>query len=532
MFIIAIINQIKIKITNEPLYISDIHFLTNIFNLIKLITTSISWKIILKFVFIFLIYGLFITFLIILGKKNDIELENKKARITIIILDIILMIILFVPNASSKNLFLKLFFNNDKFLDYAGYGIPLDYYNYYGCTAGIYGVYLNSYFFEPNDYDENLLNEQLSKFENTENNGELGTPNIIVIFSESFWDIEQLDEVKFNQKITPNFNNLKEKENFVNLISPSYGGMSENAAFELLTGGSLNYFPQGYIPIVSLYTRKNNLEIPSLVKVLKNNGYTTQTTFVEDYYNTEKSYKTMGFDKYIELNPDNKENYYNDEYLTNIIIKDLEKNKNKFFAVYSTYENHMPYYKDKYQNYDIEITESNLSESENNTLQAYAQGIYNSDKQLGRLYDYIQSIEEPTIILFLGDHLPFLLSSDYTNLIFKFDYFNTNDEKINLYRLYNTQSLILSNYNFENFNIPQYLGYDLLLNRIINEMNIKIPKYYKWLNSTYTSLAASNKYVSVDYEGNIFLTKNLKDKMEKMYKLKEKMQYKFFQKIQ
>ena len=164
----------------------------------------------------------------------------------------------------------------------------------------------------------------------------------------------------------------------------------------------------------------------------------------------------------------------------------------------------------------------------NETLLAYSQGIYNSDRELKRLYEYIKNYEEPTILIFLGDHLPYLYTEDNKNVIDTLEYFNTDDELLNDYRKYNTQALILSNYDISDMNINNYSGLDLLLNNIINQLDIKNEKYYEWINTTKDILAASNKKISLDEDGNIYSTNKINGKMKEIYTLKELMQYKFF----
>ena len=107
-------------------------------------------------------------------------------------------------------------------------------------------------------------------------------------------------------------------------------------------------------------------------------------------------------------------------------------------------------------------------------------------------------------------------------------YFNTDDELLNDYRKYNTQALILSNYDISDMNINNYSGLDLLLNNIINQLDIKNEKYYEWINTTKDILVASNKKISLDEEGNIYSTNKINGKMKEIYTLKELMQYKFF----
>ncbi len=529
IFVLSLVNQVKILYTGEPIYFSDITFIGSSGDLLELATNNISFKSVLTIVIGFGIYAAIMALIIFISHKNNIEIKNIKARIAIIVIDLVILLLLFFPNSHTKEFYLKLFFNIDKYEDFNSYTTSLEYYARNNLINGMYGTYLNNIFTEPDDYDENKLDEFLNDIGENYND-KFGKPNIIVIFSEAFWDIDQLEEIQFDKKITSNFNNLKSKGKFVNLISPTYGGMSENVAFELFTGGSMNYFPRGYIPIMSLYSRSNSTEIPSLPKVLSNNGYYPKIVFGKDYYNSENAYLKMGFSEYIELNRDKDYKYITDEYCVDLIIKDFEEKEDNqpFFYVLSTIESHMPYYSEKYYDYDITITTSNLSNEMNETILAYSQGIYNSDKELGRLYEYVNNYGEPTILVFLGDHLPYLYTSNSENVIDNLEYFNTDDILLNEYRKYNTQALILANYDIENMDIAEYSGVDLLLTSIVNQLDIENDKYYNWLDTTKEDLPASNARISLDRNGKIYFTNEITGKMKGTYKLKELMQYKFF----
>ena len=81
-------------------------------------------------------------------------------------------------------------------------------------------------------------------------------------------------------------------------------------------------------------------------------------------------------------------------------------------------QSHMDYLVSKYSSYGIAITSSNLSRIDNDIMLSYAQGIYDADKMLGKVYNAIQNIDEDTIVVFFGDHLPYL-----KNIMFKSLYF-------------------------------------------------------------------------------------------------------------
>ena len=145
---------------------------------------------------------------------------------------------------------------------------------------------------------------------------------------------------------------------------------------------------------------------------------------------------------------------------------------------------------------------------------------------MGRLYDYIQTFDEPTIIVFYGDHLPYLTDpATKEDIINYLSYFNTDDELLNNYRKYNTQALVLANFDLGDNKDMNYLSPDMLLTTIVNKMNLNLSDYYKWLYTTKETLGCTNYLVTADSEGKLFWTKNLEGKTKEMLDLREKMQY-------
>jgi len=533
LFIILTISVIKIRYLGEPFNLLDILFYKStgeIFGLIDNTLTKIILTSIPKLLFVLIVYILinYINF------KNNIRVTNIKRRIIIFASGLLVFLILFIPNELTYNFITTYIYDANKRKDYDAILNNGTYYLTYGHLAGIYGTYLENKVYKSKDYNEKIIEKRL-KESKKENDNTLGKPNIIVILSESFWDIDKLDEIEFNKEITKNISELKEEGLYFEMISPSYGGATANVEFEFLTGASLNYFGQSYIPYINLYRNKNNDTSPNIVKELKNNDYYTKIVpyTSSTLYNCGYVYEHFGFDEK-EFNPEVdkkyiKGKYVSDEYITDKIIKEMndkEKDK-KLFYMTLTMQNHMPYTKDKYKKYDIKITKSNLSKENNEELLSYAQGVYDTDKELKRLYDYIKTYDEPTMIVFYGDHLPYLESSE--NL----EYFNTKDNVLNTYRKYNTQSLVLANFDMnnlieENKSNLQYMGIDTLSSYILNHMDIEISDYYKWLYSTRNTIGASNRFVSIDQKGKVYYTDNLTGKMQETNKLRKNIQYNQF----
>ena len=535
--LISFFNQVKIAFTNDPIHITDILFINTTNNLYNYIN-GIFLTTIKPLTINTIIYIIAIIIIIRNSKTANININNNKLRIPISIIILLFFTILIIPNKTIDNFILTKVFAINNRRDYIAVNNTIQYNNRFGSINGIYVDMLENRFFEPDNYNEKNINK-IVKNSTEEKNKDLGTPNIIVIFSESFWDVDQLEEIKFNKKITPNFNKLKEKGLFFNMVSPTYGGTSANVEFEFLTGASMTYFNQGYIPYMQLYNKQHTT--PSIITELKKNDYYTQITTAEspDLFGCDKVYKNFKVDKttYLDkISKKYKKGYYiSDQYVTDLVIKNLnnkEKDK-KLFYMAITMQAHMPYLIDKYYKYDIDITKSKLNKNEQNTIKSYAQGIYDADKELGRLYEFITNYNEPTIIIFYGDHLP-LLNCDGKNVINNLEYFNTNDINKNLYRMYNTQALIISNYDIDSLKKQKeeekidYLSPDLLSAYVLNHMNIEIDNYYKYIYNIKDKMAASNKYITLDNNGIIYSNNNLKSDIKDIYNERKMIQYKYF----
>lgn len=533
LYILAFVNQIKVEYMYEPIYFSDVLYLFNLEEIIDIIDGTFvnSLK---NFIVLFIWYLLITIACCVISLKNTISINNYKTRLFMASVGIAILIILFIPSSWTTTFMQKKIFTVEERMDYSAHTTNVSYYSTYGVVSGMYGQMLENRILEPKEYDEIKISKTISDVNIDEDNS-FGTPNIIVLFAESFWNIDQLDEIKFDTKITENFEALKENGIFFNMLSPSYGGVSANVEFEFLTGANTMYFNKGYIPYMQLYVNDEYHNKPSIINELENNGYNTKiVTYTSDkLFNCGKFYDYIGVNEkefIANIEDDKIKGYYvSDEAVVDNIIETFENKPNgeKLFYMTLTMQAHMPYLIDKYNDYDMNIVKSNLSQEMDETLLSYAQGVYDTDKQLKRLYEYIQKLEEPTIIVFYGDHLPYLKTTSGKNVLENLKFFNTDDELVNQYRKYNTQALIVANFDLKEDNI-KFLSPDVLGCYIINKMDIKISEYYRWLYTVINNLTSSNHVVSQDAMGNLYYTNSLTDELEKIYNLRKCIQYKFF----
>ncbi len=533
ILLISIINKVKIAFTGETLFLTDILYLNSSDELINIIHGTFFETIapMLKAIIIEIIAFAITIFIEI---KCSIEIKERIIRIPLLLVCLTVLTIIFIPTSFTTKFLSEKVYLTEKRKNYNSVVTSIDYDRIYGVFAGMYGNLLESRVSVPEDYNEEKVDLTINQ-PILEEKATLGTPNIIVVFSESFWDIGQLEEVKFDKEVAKNFNKLKEEGLFFNMISPSYGRISANVEFEFLTGANMMYFNNGYVPYMQLYTNDSYFNRPSIIKELQNNGYKTKISTCASpmLFNCGNFYRYLAVDD-TEFVTDVKRDqvkgqYISDEAVTDKIIEEFEKkNKGqKLFYMTLTMQAHMPYPIEKYDKYDIDIIESDLPDELNETLKSYAQGVYDADKQLARLYDYIKTYEEPTIIVFYGDHLPYL-SNGKMDAIKELKFFNTEDNNLNNYRKYNTQSLLLANFELDKEKEIRYLGPDLLSTYILNKMDLKLSNYYRWLYTTMKTIGASNFLVSVDQNGKLYDTNKLEGELLQEYKTRKNIQYKLF----
>lgn len=533
IIVINLISNLRYIYSGEVLTFSDFVYATNIGQISTLMSENLV-SVIFKLLPIYLSAIAFVSILLLINSKYKITVTSSlRKRVIGIIVCIVPIIVMFLPIPGLKTLMLNGIYDKEKELDFKHNTLNAQYYAEYGLFGGMYWAYLESRIEPREDYDSEKLQEILDNVETSQTEN-YGKPNIIITFSESFYDINKISEdVKFDKDVTPNLHRLQEEGVAIETISPTYGGVSANVEFELLTGFSCNYFGNGYSPFLQLFRNAEYAQKSSIIRELTNNGYKTKVVFGRDYFKSERVYTLLGIDEYEELDVKSefKGYYTSDEYLTSNVIKTLEEKPDdeKIFHLTCTIESHMPFYRDKYDEdeYDISVESSTLNENMTNALLSYAQGCYDADRELGRLYEYIMNYDEPTILIFFGDHLPFVPDTETQEDTMNYlKYFNTDDELLNTYRKYNTQGVIVANFDLGDTSKWNYLSADMILTNIINNMDIEISDYYEWLDTTSDILPASNRLVSCDTEGNLYWTEKLDGEMEEILNLRENMQYK------
>ncbi len=384
LFIALIINTFRFFYTTEPFTIADFAYIFNLSSIVGIVKESFL-IVILYFLPRFLVLAVCMIIYIKLVNKYNFSFEiGFKKRILFSLIPLVMLIILFNPPKFLRNFILKnIYYSNSVHIN----TLNIEYYIEDSMLGGMYRIYLEDKIYEPDNYNKEEVEKMISTEAETTDDTNWEKANIILTFSESFFDVSLLeDDITFDKDVTPNFNSLKDKGIFINMISPAYGGTSSNIEFQLLTGNTLDYYSKSYVPFMSFYKTLDSRNRLSLIKELNNNGYYTKVVFGKDYYLSKKVYENLGVDEYEEKDVESeyKGYYTSDEYLMDETIKAFNEKEygQKLFYMNCTIQSHQTYELGKYDNYDISIKSSDLSEDYNNILLSYAQGIYDADIQL------------------------------------------------------------------------------------------------------------------------------------------------------
>ena len=260
-----------------------------------------------------------------------------------------------------------------------------------------------------------LIGKAEDKAENEQNK-----PNIIVIMSEAFFDVNQFEGVlTYSENPMAYYEKMQEESvAYGNAKVNIYGGSTHFSEFEFLSGWNSKGMNSGSCPYKEYYNEKQ----PSFASYLNEMGYYTLAIHPYDsfFWNRKHAYPNMGFDKFIDrsyMKYTDMCGYISDDALTNEVIYRYEERKNidseePFFCFGVSIANHVAMINgEEFLNTadHIDITyEKNIgySDRRRQRVKDYIGGISKSGEALYKLASYFKEQDEPTVIVFFGDHAP------------------------------------------------------------------------------------------------------------------------------
>ena len=324
---------------------------------------------------------------------------------------------------------------------------------------------------EPDSYSENFMESIYYTLEDSLvsssnnlsvtnlSNDEKELPNILMIQLESFFDPTLIESVEFDTDPIPNFRELQNNYSTGTFSVSTIGGGTANTEFEVISGFNLDFFAPGEYPY---NTTINNKASESINYALKELNYSTHALHNHEgnFYNRNTVFANLGFDtftsaEYMLINERTDLGWAKDKFLIEPIVDLLTSTETQDFIYAISVQGHGSY-PDKEISDEKYVNVTSINDDLNkNQLEYYANQVYEMDLFVKDLIDAVNALNEPTVIVFYGDHLPNL---------------NLSKEDLSNKNLYETEYVIWDNLNLKksDLNLEAYQ----LTSRVLYDLDI------------------------------------------------------------
>ena len=355
----------------------------------------------------------------------------------------------FVTNIAIDKRVVSTYFGNIAFA-YEDYGLP------YCFSASLFNTGIS----EPNGYTKKAMAKidkdgELNQTAASRSSDEL--PNIIVVQLESYFDVANAEFFTTSEDACPNLHNLYQNYSNGYFKVPSVGAGTANTEFEVLTGMSMRFFGPGEYPYKT-YSKKHPTE--SAATALASLGYGTHALHdnTGNFYSRANVFNNMGFDtftskEFMNVLQTTENGWAKDEILTQHIMEAMDTTKQEDFVFTVSVQGHGNYPETQViENPKIKV-EGIEDEALKNKWEYYVNQVYEMDQFVGDLIKAVEERNEPSVVVFYGDHLPTM---------------GLKAEDLKSRYLYNTNYVIWDNIGLQkdDKNIPAYQLMSEVLNRL------------------------------------------------------------------
>lgn len=424
-YIIVFINVFKMQLRDDNLFMEDVTLIKEALKIKTNYTIEFSKEMIVSIIGVILVA-------ILLYILIDRRMEKKQRSITRIVLSKLSTVVAFV---GVMMLLLEFVYTNNYLyekttneLGYYNVWSPVNTYISRGTIYSFLHSYANLKDVPPDGYNEREAKKKLISYEYSNINNSKKV-NVIGIMLEAYNDFSRFDEIEF--AVDP-YKKLHEIE-----AESYYGELATN----IFAGGTVDTerkFLTGYYDLPT-FRKKTN----SYVRYFVEQGYKVEGSHpcYEWFYNRNTINENLGFENYY---------FYEDKYsaLANgalasdsILMEEILSlyNANKgsdkpYFSFNVTYQNHGPYPSTANSNIEYVVRKDYYTNEEYNILNNYLDGIRDTSEQLYNMIEELRNDEQPVVLIFFGDHNPWLGNSNsvYEMLGINFD-FNSEEGALNYY---------------------------------------------------------------------------------------------------
>ena len=404
--VMSLINRVKITMRSEPFVPRDIVLVKEAADAMGNYDLSLPWAqagVLLLLILLFVAAG------ILLPPKKP-EKKRGLVRAAACLLCLLLLVGLVAFVYSSDAVYES--FETEKPYDSCAVadelGFPY-YFCYHFSTMSVA---------KPEGFDRAEAESWEQDYEAPEDAAEL---NVVFVMNEAFSDILNEDVFVFPEGEHPMsvYNELAAGENAYagHIVIPYFGGGTADTEFDVATGMQTNLLNPNSPSLTAFRCVERPME--SLYRVFGSEGYTTSFMHPGDgwFYGRDEVYELLGAQE-IYFADDMEGLEYKGEWVTDASFAKLIEQRFEDsvssgvpdFTYAVTIQNHMSYTEDKYGDYACPKVETTveLSPEVQTAVDVYAEGIRDANAMLKELTEFYSAQSEPVLLVFFGDHLPYL----------------------------------------------------------------------------------------------------------------------------
>lgn len=494
MLIVAIANYYKMLVVGEPIYPSDLSMISNIDEIIGYVKNLLSPTLIIGLLVIIALLAI-LSFICRKGFKLTMKL-----RVIFFAIFIAYLASIFYYEKSP----LKPLVNSTVYFTKWN---QLNNYQQNGFLFGFITNLQNDLMIKNDHYTEanlqKIMDDYTKKAEDYNESADLSQqPNIITIVSESLSDPTVFNQLTFSEDPLPNLRQYLETYSSGHFLSPFKGNRTANVEFEYLVGFTNSLLLEGTIPFQQALSSKP--EIPSFISFMDQLGYTSVAIHPNNaaFYKRSQVYPALGFDEFLSIDKMkhldyiDSQKYVSDQSVFDELYAELEAADHPIFAYGLTMANHIAIFDQKFGENTIEVLDAN---GEHNTeMETYAEGLKQTDLALKEFITKIENYDEPTLVIFFGDHLINFQSDIHE----QHGYIEKDTDALRAKLFFETPLLIMSNMDdFQIENIDD-VSPIFIAPLILRELNLPLSPFYVFLLDLYEEFSVLHNNFKLDANQN------------------------------
>ncbi len=484
---VALANHEKLALRSEPVYPSDLTFLTQPAFLADMVDLSVVKALVA--VLVLVVLGALAGLAMVLTRRRlDVSLWRRRgpawkpwlvARVVMLVTAVLVLSSLRgfqAPGNPVRHAY------EVAGADWAPWSQKRNYLHH-GVVAGLlYNLDVTA-MDRPPGYDQARMDDISQRYQaladrmnRSRSSSTLQDTNVVVVLSEAFSDPTRVPGITLDEDPIPFTRSLLARTPSGSMRSPLIGGGTANIEFEVLTGQSISQFtPQMTTPYQMLVPEQK--DFPSAVGYFEDHGHRTVAIhpFKPHMYQRDAVYPVFGFDAEVfeddmhERHHIDDNSYIDDRSAFDEVLRTLDETDQPQFVQLVTMQNHYP----MEGKYSDPIPATGISGDGEDQLSHYARGLRHSDDALKSFLTSLASSGKPTTVVFYGDHTPAFWVRDRSS--------ETGDLSEGDAVLHETPYFLWSNRDDLRDSAIPVTSPVYLLPMLLNDLRAPLPPYYALL---------------------------------------------------